>query len=351
MAVGDSSLYSGESYLSFGRETTYGTGVTAAAGLDFISNGLKMQKDSKILEQVERKRTMSKALGLGRNVGGDVAFYFSPEVTACCYILQNAFGGTVTSATTTIYGAETIGGGGFDHIFAMGSMDQTYKSLSASVRKGPLTTGKIFDYNGLRVNSLSFTAAIDEALKCTAGFIGKDVTMTGTDLEAFCTATAFDLLSFADGRISVETNFASLTSSAFWHVQTCNFSLNNNLKADAGSRRLGSDALAVLPIGVQSYELSLGIRFDTTTAYTAMLNQTELAAQLHFQSATAITGSVAKKSIRFNFQKLIVKDSGDPEISGPDQVLMATVAFNVLRDESATGYAVQAILTNAAATI
>lgn len=351
MTVGDSSLFSGESYLSFGRETTYGTGVTASAGLDFISCGLKMQKDSKILEQVERKRTMSKSLGLGRNVGGDVAFYMSPGVTACTYLLQNAFGGTVTSATTTIYGTETVGGLGFDHIFEVGSMDQTYKSLSASVRKGPLTTGKIYDYSGLRVNTMSFVAEIDDALKCTVGLIGKDVTITGTDLEAFCTATAFDLLSFADGRVSVEGTFASLTSTSFWHVHNVNFSINNNLKSDAASRRIGTDTLAVLPIGVQSYDLSLTMRFDTTTAYAAMLAQTELACQLHFQAPAAITGSVAKNSLRFNLQKLIVKESGDPEISGPDNVILATVAFNVLRDESATGYAVKATLTNNSATI
>ena len=54
---------------------------------------------------------------------------------------------------------------------------------------------------------------------------------------------------------------------------------------------------------------------------------------------------VAKKSIRFNFQKLIVKEAGDPEIGGPNEVLTANVAFNVLRDESTTGYAVNAILT------
>jgi len=345
MAVGDSSLFAGESYLGLGRETTYGTYATAGAGLDFISAAIKTTKDAKILEQVERKRTMSKQMSLGKTVEGEVEAYFTPDVTAMGYLLQNAFGGTVTSATAT---GETAGGSAFTHTFSEGSMDQTYKSLSANMRKGPSSGGKVWRYLGGRVNSLSLQAELDEPLKINAALIFKDSTQQSDDIETLMTATAWEPLSFVNGRFSVETSFAALTTTSFWHVQSVSFSLNNNLKNDTNARRIGSDVLSVLPVGVQSYELSCQIRFDTTTAYDAMIAATKLAAEFEFQGTTLTTSSI-KRGLKVQFQKVYVKDAGDPEVSGPDGILMANVVFNVLRDESASGYAVRALLTNSVA--
>lgn len=342
MAVGDSSLYSGESYLAIGRETTYGTYTTCTANMEFLNATLKTLKDSKILQQVERKRTMTKSFSLGKTVEGDLEYYFYPTEDSGGFILQNAFGGTVTAATAT---GETSGGLAFTHTFAMGSMNQSYTSLCINMRKGPSSGGKVFQYSGARVNQLSLVAELDEPLKFTASLICKDSTVTSNDVESALTCTAIEPLSFANGRLSVESTFASLTSTSFWHVQSINFSLMNNLKNDSNARRIGSDVLDVLPIGVQSYELSCQMRFNTTTAYDAMMAATELAGEFFFQGST-LTGSNQRSSLKVRFQKLTVKDAGDPEVSGPDGVLTSNVTFNVLRDESASGYAVQAELTN-----
>lgn len=342
MGVGSSSLYSGESYLGIGRETTFGTYATATAGLDFISASLKTIKDSKILEQVERKRTMSKVFQLGKTVQGDISAYFSPDVTAMAYILQNAFGGSITTATAT---GETIGGGALTHTFDTGSMNLTHTSLSVNHRKGPATGGKVWQYHGGRINTLAFTAALDEPLQVSASLIFKDSTQLSNDIESAMTSTAWESLSFANGRLSIEGTFASLTASSSWCVQSVNFTLNNNLKNDASARCIGSDVLSVLPIGVQNYELSFQIRFDTTTAYDAMINGTELAGEFEFLGTT-MSGSAIRKGLKVQFPKLTIKDAGDPEVGGPDGSLISTVTFNILRDESATGYAVRALLTN-----
>lgn len=344
MAVGDSALFAGLSYLAVGRETALGTYNTCTAQLDFISHGLKMQKDSKILQQIERSRTLSKQISLGRSVGGDVEFYFRPLETAPLYLLQNAFGGTVTTSTIT---AETIGGGGLQHVFSTGNMDQAYPSLCLNLRKGPSTGGKLFQLNGVRVNEFRVKAAIDEPIQCGVSLIGFDAT-TGASVESVLTMTANEVLSFVNARFSVESAFSSLTSSSFWHVQSVDFKLMNNLKSGAEARRIGSDTLAVLPPGLQTYELSCQMRFDTLTAYNAMLAATEYSAELEFLGST-ITGSVGRQGLLIEMQKVTIKDAGDPEISGPDGILTANVTFNVLRDESASGYAVQAtVYTNVA---
>ncbi|GAG06236.1 unnamed protein product, partial [marine sediment metagenome] len=245
MAVGDSSLDGLYSYLGLGRETTFGTGVTATAGLEFLSASPKGLQQSKILEQISRNRVQSKLIKMGKTVEAEVESYFFPSVTATNYLLQNALGGAITSATAT---GETVGGAAFSHTYAIGDVNaQTNTSLTLNMAKGGATDGKVFEYTGLRVNELSLNAEIDEALKMSAVMIGKDFTTSATDLSAQFTVTTYECLNFISGRVSVENSFASLTSSSFWHVQTMGLVVNNNLKGDAESRRIGSDTLDVLP--------------------------------------------------------------------------------------------------------
>jgi hypothetical protein len=343
MAVGDSALLAGLSYFNVGRETGLGTYNTCAAGLDFLSTSMKTQKDSRILEQIEHSRTYSKRLHLSKSIGGDVEWYFRPEETADSFILQNAFGGTVTTATLA---GETTGGGALTHVFSTGNMDQSWPSMCINLRKGPSTGGKVFEYSGVRVNQLTVSGAVDEPLMMGASFVCMDATQTTNNLNSILTTTANPILSFVNGRLSVETTFASLTSTSFWHVQSFEFSLNNNLKEGTESRRIGSDILAVLPPGMQTYELQAVIRFDTTTAFDAMVAGTEYGLEIEFEDANTISGSIGKAGFLLEFQKVQIKEAGDPEITGPDGILQSTVVFDVLRDESASGYAVQATVTN-----
>ena len=266
--LGSGSLYSGESYVAIGRETTFGTYLTCTANLEVLSTSLKVTKDSKLLEQIERKRAMRKRLSLGKVVEGEIEYYYYPDDDAGNFILQNAFGGVVSTATVT---GETLGGGGLDHTFEIGSMDQSFSSLCINQRKGPSTGGKVWEYNGARINELTFAAEIDEPLKCSIAVICKDATQSSNDIESALTISSAQCLSFSEGRFSVENSFSSLTSTSFWHVQTMEFKIINNLKNGSESRRIGSDILDVLPIGRAMFELSCTVRFDTTTAYDAMI--------------------------------------------------------------------------------
>lgn len=346
MAVGQGALISGLSYLAFGRETAFGTYTTCTAGLNFISCSLKTMKENKILEQVERSRTYSKRISISKVVEGEVEFFYQPRLDSCNFILQNFFGGTITSATAT---GETAGAGAnsaITHTFNIGQMDQSYPSLCINLRKGPVTTGKIFQYSGVRVDELMFTAEIDEPLMCKTALVCQDSTLNSNDVEAASSIPTTSVLSFVDGRLSVETDFASLTSTSFWHIISCEFGWSNSLKKDADSRRIGSDTLVVLPPSMIEFSFTATIRYDTTTAFDAMMNATQLAAQLSFQGAT-LPGSVVRQGITFNMPKIFISDAGDPEVGGPSEILQSEVTFHVLRDDSsATGYAVQALVTN-----
>ena len=343
MAVGDSALFAGMSYIAVGRETTLGTAVTASSALICNSFGLTTNQEGKILEEITRSRNYQSRIQQGKKVGGPTEYYFRPDDNASTFILQNAMGGTITSATGT---SETAGGLAFTHTFNLGHMGSGYSSLTVNCRRGPSTGGKVFQYNGVRVNELTFTAEIDDALKTSVDFIGIDSTVGATDVESLLTITSADVLNFTRGRFSIENSFNSLTSTSFWHVQSMELKIMNNLKSDNESRRIGSDILSVLPVGVQTFELKCNIRFDTTTAFDSMIAATKLSCELEFTGPT-LTGSALRSGIKFQFPEVYVNTASEPEIGGPDEVLTSEVTFHVLRDDTtSTGYAMRALVTN-----
>lgn len=342
--VGSGALVSIDSYVSVGRETTFGTAVTTTSTFCQLSNSFKTTKDSKILEEICRNRVYANRISLGKKIEGSIEAYYYPTEDALNYVLQNAFGGSVTSSTITA-------GAAYSHTFEIGNLDsQTYKGLTFNVRKGDSTNGKIFLYNGCRVSELGFTAELDEALKMSVSLMGLDSTIGADVSSAFTITSQKTPLSFVSGRLSVESSVGSLTSSSYWHVQSINFKLANSLKADNESRRIGSDILQVLPVGVATFELTSNMRFDTLTAYDAMLAGTQFSAEFEFLGDT-LPSSATRRAIKLVFPKVYIKDAGDPEIGGPDEILTSEVSFDIVRDNSSsTGYAVQAIVTNATET-
>ncbi len=343
MAVGQGSRQGYESYMAVGRETTYGTYSTCTSALHFESDGFKLSQNGKIIEQVTGDRTYAKRVKLGKVVGGEVSGYFYCEALADNYILQNAFGGAITSATAT---GETAGGAAFTHTIEIGDMENSYTSLCFNERKGGSSDGQVFEYNGGRVNEFTLSQEIDDALKFSSSIVCKDATATSNDVESAFGVIDCEPLNFIDGRISVETTFAGLTSTSFWHVQSVTFGVGNSLKSESEARRIGSDTLDVLPAGVASFTFNATIRFDTTTAYDAMLAETQLSAQLEWQGST-LAGSVIRRGMKINMPVVYIDEAGLPEIGGPDEVLTSEVTFHVLRDDSsASSYAVQAEVTN-----
>lgn len=345
MAVGESVLVGNLSYLAVGRETTYGTYATATAGIAFMSAAMKGMKETKILESIQTSRTNSHFIQQGKVVEGSIEAYYSPRNLGLNYLLQNAFGGgAVTSATAT---GETAGGLAFTHQIDIANFLTTYSSLCLNVRKGQATTGKVFEYSGIRVNELTLKAEIDEPLMMSLAVIAKDVTQTANDVSAALdTTTAAQFpLSFVNGRFSVENAPGSLTTTSYWHVQDFEFKITNNLNADTSSRRIGSDVIQVLPAGLAQFALSATIRFDTTTAFDAMMAGTRLAAEFQFEGST-LTGSAVREAIKITMPYVVISDAGDPEISSAQDPLTSQVTFAVLRDPTASGYAVRASVTN-----
>lgn len=349
MAVGQNANVGFSSYLAIGREPTFATYNTCTSAMDFMSAKFTTVKDSKVIEAVRNSRTLVDRIQLGKSVSGEIEYNMASDNDACQYIMQNAMGGGVTGngITSTTSTGDTVGAGVFDHVQSLGQFDATYSSLCFNHRKGDATNGKIFEYSGGRVDEFSLKAEIDEPLVAGASLILVDSTVTSNSAPAaLMTATGQTPLSFVNMRFSIEDTFASLTASAFWHVQSFEFSLKNNLKGDSDSRRIGSDLLQVLPPGLAMCELSVSMRWDTLTAYNAMLNGGQMSAQLVFEGAT-IAGSKLKQLVQIDLPRVYIKDAGDPEIGGPDEILTSEIKFDVLQDDSsAGGYMIKTTVRN-----
>lgn len=344
MAAGDSAIISALSYLAIGRETTFKTYNTATAGLDVLSSSFKTIKENKILEEITTTRTYGKRISTIKKIEGSVEAYAYAESTAMAYMLENAFGSVITSATAT---GETVGGTAFTHTFNVGNFDQSYSSLCINHRKGDTSSGFVYEYNGTRLNELAFSSEIDDSLKFNAGLMIVDSTNTTNDVASQLATLENQPLSFVNGRISVlQGTLGAITTTAFWHVQSFELGLNNSIKGDSESGRIGSDVLDVLPAGIASFSFNVTMRFNTLAAYNGMLNESKFAAELEFLGDTLTTSSI-RRGLKFQMPELYISDAGDPEVAGPDGVLTSEVTFHVLRDESsAGGYALRAQLTN-----
>ena len=193
MSAGDSEIQSGLSYLAIGRETAFKTYNTAAAGIDVLSGSFKTIKENKILEEITTSRNYRKRMSMMKKIEGSVEAYAYSESTALAYMLENAFGAVITSATAT---GETVGGAAFTHTFGIGNFDQSYSSLCVNHRKGDSASAFIYEYNGVRINELSFNAEIDEALKMNASLMVIDSTQTSNDVSSVLTTLNNEPLSF-----------------------------------------------------------------------------------------------------------------------------------------------------------
>lgn len=344
MAVGANANVGLFSYLAVGVEATFKTYNTCTAGLDFLSFSMKTTQEIKAIEAVQTSRTYSDKISLSKSIEGDVEFYMAADSDAAQRILQNAMGGgTITTATAS---GDTTGGGVLTHVYSVNDFSASFSSLCLNARKGDSTNGKSWGYNGVRVGELTLSGEVDEALKCSASMIACDSTTTITDVSSVYPVLTQDPMVFSNMRLSIENTFASLTSAAFWHVQSFEWGVANNLKADSSSRRIGTNILDVLPPGVAAFTFNFSMRFDTLTAYSAMLAETQLSAQIVCEGNT-YSGSSIKRSLKIDMPVIYIADAGDPEVGGPDEVLVAEVTALVLRDvSSATGYAAKISVNN-----
>lgn len=331
MADGATGKVGNESYLSLGRETTAGSGVTCTSSLEFYSGALRPNIESQKLETISRSRGFTKRVLTVGSIEGAIEYPFVPNDLGALYLLQNALGGSATVSTITA-------GASYSHEFEIGNWDGTYKALSANQRVGD-SSDHVWETYGLRTSEYKLTAEVGEVLKCSSNLIGYRQTLTANDVSSDITMSTIAPLVFHQGAFTFSGTSEIITKAEI--------TINNNLFSGNEMRQIGEKFLsAVAPSGKRDIMLSIGMRFDTTTAYSRFINNEYGAIQLEFTGPT-ISGSDQTYKLTIDMPKVYYKQAF-PELGGPNEILMQEIECDCIVDNpnTTTGYDIKFTVQN-----
>lgn len=322
MAVGSDVRTVLPSYVAVGKETSWGTYASATTAIEFISCSFKTEIESQKLDSIGLNRGFTKRVQLNKMVQGSLEMNL--HTVESTPLIANALGGAIsTTAGST---------GAYLHSISAGNMDTGLSSLSFNVRKG---ASHVFRYSGGRVNVMKISAEVGDVVKASFDFIFKDSTQLSDDISASLSVTSVLPMTFVNGVFRYAANeTAANTTTAQECIQGFELEVNNNLSADAESRCLGTNLLAVLPPTRREVNLTITQRWDTTTTYERFIQATQGAVELYFRGNDSLTSDYFHE-ITIRLPK-VFQNSSDPTLEGSDSIIQSEITYDVLVDNPAT---------------
>ena len=189
------------------------------------------------------------------------------------------------------------------------------------------------------INSLKISGAIGEPVKMVAEMVFQDGSISTADTAmalAFSFSTARPFV-YADGVYRYDSTEGSLTSSVNEPIQAFELEINNNLITDAGARQLGTRVFSRIPPSPRrEVKLKITQRFDTSTTWTKMTQNTASAVQLFFRGDTI--SAEYFRDLTVTLPSVRAKNT-EPLVEGPNDVLESEIEFDVLVSGGATSTA------------
>lgn len=334
MAVGDSAEVGLKSYVAIGKETTYGTYASATTSIEALSCSFRTDIDSIKLESFGTgTRNFTKRVQTDKKVGGSLEQYLHPIESV--FFMANALGGALVTTSLTSAATHSLSSGNYDTSTAI-------LGLSVNERKGS-NSNHVFRYSGGRVNNLVISAEVGQPVKMSAEIIFKDSTLVSDDISASLSISSVTPFIYHQGVYRYQaTEAAAQTTTAEERIQSFEMTISNNLEE---GRELGSNVLRVLPGKRQDIQLTVTQRWDTTTTYNRFIQATQGSIEFVFTGQSISAEHNNKLTIRL---PKVFQNSSDPEIGGPDELLMSEIAFDVVNDNpnTSTGKAVGMTIIN-----
>lgn len=336
MAVGNNNPFIGiDSRIGIAEETTYGTFVTSTVICEFNTESLKQTREEIKIESIAGNRDFRKRVIGNEVIGGTIEMYLNPAEDALNYIIKQAMGGTSTRST--------IVAGSYEHTFALGDMESNretttatdVKSLSIAVERG--NSDIVYNYYGMRVNTLTIKGEIGQPCMVSVDFVGQGMSTSAT----LPTLSYSNIVPVNFVGISITTG-DSITNLGVEYFKSFEFVLNNNLNGD--QRVLGSRTITKLPPTRREMTLSLTQIYDTTTSYDRFNENTFTAIKIQLDSYVTITAGGTTYAMWIDIPECYI-NSTQPEVadSGPLQYEFdCAVLYN-----TTTSYAAQIVTRNA----
>lgn len=328
MAVGSEARISPNSYVAFGKESTFGSYASASTAAECLSVGFTVSRKSEKLDTIGQNRGFTKRVQLEQTVKGAMETYLHPYESVLPIVV--AMGGGIASSVTAV-------GGVYLHSITSGNFDTAPSSLSFNVRKGA-TASHVWRYLGGRVDQLKISAEIGEPIKVAYDWMFRDATNLTDDISNILSISSVLPFTFVQGVYQYSTTeVLADTTSAQEPIQGFELTVNNNIADGPESRELGTNLQTLLTPIRRNVELTIKQRFDTTTAYQRMLQATVGSIQLFFRGEVITTSSAVTKYHEMTIRMpKVYYAAADPELGGPGEVLTMEIPIDVLVDNPGT---------------
>lgn len=321
MAVGDLGRVGARSAIAVRPEATYGTFAVTTSSLNCYaptSIGVKTNYTTEKLDELTGNRGYARQVQLDKMVAGTIDGYLHPEESLP--FLINAMGGRYTFNSLTSAGDHSITTGNF-------SASDTVVSLSLWAQKGEQHSWR---YAGGVINSMKLSAEVGSPVKMTAEFIFQDSSISSADtaLTLVLSISSARPFTYVDGVYRYDASEGSLTSSVNEPIQSFELEINNNLVSDTQARQLGSRLLSRIPPSTRrEVTLKVSQRFDTSTTYNRMVDNTTGSVQLFFRGESI--SAEYFKDLTITLPNVRIKNS-EPLVEGANEVLKSDLEYDVL---------------------
>lgn len=228
-----------------GKETTYGTGVSATKQMKISSESLKAvyNKIDEGLATGGRGMGLKATMGIG--VEGSESTLFRPDMG---YLLAGVLG---------VEDVEESGDGKLHTITAIESSETAH--LPSWTMYVDRKVGK-FKYTGCKINALTLSASAGDYLKCDFDVVGKEETDNAT-LNTSLTPSSLKAFKFAQAKMykivdSVETAIAD--------IESISLAINNNCDAQVQTTETG-DYYKEPEVGTRDIQLTCSAIYSAGT--------------------------------------------------------------------------------------
>lgn len=337
MAVGDGARAAIQSYIAYGKESTFGTYASVSVAVEAISCTFKVEKESMKLETLNKARDYSKRVQTNQNVTGNLETYVHPIESVLLF--ATGMGGAITTSSSSGIAIHTITAGNFDTTTAIGS-------VCFNIRKGVSGT-HVWQYTGGRPNVVTLSAEVGEPIKMSVEMVFQNATLGSNDIGANLSVSTIAPFVFHQGQYIYAAGTSSLTTTNAEPIQSFELVIDNGIISDAPARQLGSQVPSVLPPTQRDIQLTISQRWDTTTNYDRFTSATEGSIRLQFTGATITSSATLTYLWQIDMPKVLM-NTPDPELSGAGDLLQSEITFDVVTSnpQTTTGYAIVATIQN-----
>lgn len=306
-----------KSYVGFGEEASLATAVAPSQYLEYNSEGFKKEIEEKLIDAISGGRQYTKRITLNQSVSGSLTFPLVPGTALKLFKHLSGDGGTVTTLTTGVY----------QHTFVFGSNLTNNTSFTFQVCRDTADTATTYNYIGCKVNSASFTNAVNEILSVNLELMGVNQISANTiSTASYRTQNPY---TFVNGTIKLGDNLSALTTTS---INSFNLTIGQNLQ---DARSIGSAVRDVIEPAMQDVTYELSSRYENANLVNRFLNGTKTAIQAIYDTGITISSTYTHKmtleSANCYFNGTI------PNIGSANDIIKHSLPLRAIKEDASIG--------------